>query len=409
MHTIELMDSWSASGTDFKEFQRMVERMAKNTYVANVRTNSLMLLHYLGLSPTNDDKMLFSVHSEQQVTDSKRINTALYLSALRDSGMDEKFIKEIQDSTKLICRMGGYGAQRNDFYFTSKHLSRDIAARAELGGDAVYDPTDERETYIMSRYIKSPVNANAVIRRNGEDGNVVHKIFALPSSTYCYIEQTILLEMAAKLAAELGDFVCDKWYIDHFITQVWLTFPEHADDVCETYGIPAEFVPGVLLETSDTGDCSVRAIAFWQRKGSNRARIGMYEREHRGSFDERMILTAYQKKLMGRYLELPQRLAELLSITVPDSAAAIEAILRMVHASKELGKKRAQSLLEAMQAEVSAKPSMSAYELAMLFMDLPARIIDDKTYLEVIENIAGKVPFLDFSKVVAAKSGIALS
>ena len=122
-----------------------------------------------------------------------------------------------------------------------------------------------------------------------------------------------------------------------------------------------------------------------------------------------MILAAYQKKLMGRYLELPQRLAELLSITVPDSAAAIEAILRMVHASKELGKKRAQSLLEAMQAEVSAKPSMSAYELAMLFMDLPARIIDDKTYLEVIENIAGKVPFLDFSKVVTAKSGITLS
>lgn len=86
MHTIELMDSWSASGTNFKEFQSMVEDMAKNTYVATVRTNNLMLLHYLGLSPTNDDKMLFSVHSEQQVTDSKRVNTALYLSALAVTG-----------------------------------------------------------------------------------------------------------------------------------------------------------------------------------------------------------------------------------------------------------------------------------------------------------------------------------
>ena len=409
MHTNELMDVWNASGSDYNVFRETLESLVQNTYVTSFKTDALTLLHYMGDSPTDPDKLNFAIHSAQQIAERKNLLTCLSANGLKDSGLDDDFLKELREGSKLMLRMNRNGAQREDFYFTSQHLCRDIAARASVGGDAIYDPTNERDIYLMSRYVKQPVEATAVIRRNGSDGNVIHKVFALPSSTYCHIEQDILLHMADKLAEELGPFQCDHWYIDHFITQVWLTFPSHAQDVCDTYGLPDTFVPGVLLETSDTGDCSVRAIAFWQRTGFSRARIGMFEREHRGNFDKREILANYQKKLMGRYLELPQRLAELMTVDIPDTSAAIEAILKQLHANKELGKKRAKSLLEAMQAEVASRPSMTAYELALLFMELPARIITDKVSMETIENYAGKVPFMDFNKIAKATSTVILT
>lgn len=409
MKAIELMDSWSASGTDYNEFSKTLTDLAQSTYIANLNTAEVTLMHYKGRSPDEPEKMVFTIHSAAQMAEKKARTSRMNIDGLKAHGVTDAFIGEFEDKAKLMMRMAGSGMQRQDFYFTSSHLSRDLAARASLAGDAVYEPTDFRDNYIMYRYATYPVDAAAVIRKNTKETSVVHKVFALPSSTYCPIDQRAILSMVKSLVDELGKFECRKWYIDHFITQLWLTFPEKAEDISKTYDLPDVFIPGVLLETSDTGDCSLRAIAFWEHKRTGHARIGMFEREHRGNIEVNEVVDRMRDRLMVRYMELPHRLCELLAIDISDPTAAVEKIFKMLHATKLLGKKRALNLQERIIEEISATTSMTGYEMAMLFMDLPLRYEGDDSSRIAIEEMAGRVPFLDFTQIAKSTTAVTLA
>lgn len=404
MKTNELLDSWSISGTDLAEFKGNVEDIAQSTYVANVKTCDVTMLHLQGVA---DKKLVFNVLSKQQIEERKSIGTRLDAEALAKNGASEDFLAELQD-TKLMLRLNQEGAQREDVYFTSSHLSRDLAARAQLAGDAVYDPTIERDTYIMSRYVKLPETVMAVIRRNSGENNAIHKVFAFPSAAYRQIDQRLLLDIIDQLEMDLGTCECRRWTMNHYLTQIWLSFPEKAKDVSDVYGLPDAFTPGVLLETSDTGDSSVRVIAFWERTRDSFARLGGYEREHRGNISEVDILANMKKRVMPKYTELPMRLCELLRIDIPDPEAALERIFKMVGMKQAFGKKRTENLLDIMTGLVASSASMTAYEMAMMFLDLPTRFEMDSLVREAAENIAGRVPFLDFEKIAKSSTAVTM-
>lgn len=406
MKAAQLIDTWFKTGHDYNEFVDLVQNITKSTYSFGTLTDDITLLHCLGANPNKPDTLTFSMSGKKQIAENRFANINLDIAETKSQGLTDEFVDEIVSRSKLMLRLySDSGGQT--FCFASSHLSRDLAARARLGGDAVYTPTALRNRYIMENFVSLPVNTSAVIRCNIDEGNHVHKVFALPTSNYTYIPQTMILDMADALAGELGKFECDHWYIDHFITRVWLTFPEKAKDICDVHKLPETLTPGVLLETSDTGDCSIRAIAYWKRKGA--ARIGTYEHEHRGTVEPTKILDGMQAKLMPRYTELPKRLCELLTIDLPDPAASIERIFSMLNANKILGKKRAANFVEAMTGEVSSLGTMTAYEMAMMFIDLPARYVEEKALVDSLEEMVGRVPFLDFHKIAKASSSVVLT
>lgn len=406
MKAAQLIDTWFETGTDYNRFVDLVRNITKSTYSFSTLTDDITLLHCLGPSPDKPDHLVFSLSGKKQIIENRYASVSLGIESSKSQGLTDEFIDEIVSRSKLMLRL--YSESSGQTYcFASSHLNRDLAARARLGGDAVYTPTVLRNRYIMENFVSLPVNTSAVIRCNPEESNRVHKVFALPTSNYTYIPQTMLLEMADALANEFGKFKCERWYIDHFITRVWLTFPEKAKDICEVHKLPETLVPGVLLETSDTGDCSIRAIAYWQRKGS--ARIGTYEHEHRGTVELTKIIDSMKMKLMPRYTELPARLCELLTIDLPDPAASIERIFSMLNANKILGKKRADNFVKAMSDEVSSLGTMTAYEMAMMFIDLPARYVEEKALIDSLEEMVGRVPFLDFHKIAKASSSVVLT
>lgn len=406
MKAAQLIDTWFETGHDYNEFVDLVQDITQSTYSFGTLTDDITLLHCLGVNPAKPDNLTFSLSGKKQIVENRYANINLDIATSKVQGVTDEFIDEIVYRSKLMLRLYSEGGGQT-FCFASSHLNRDLAARARLGGDAVYTPTALRNRYIMENFVNLPVSASAVIRCNVDEGNRVHKVFALPTSNYTYIPQTMLLDMADALVRELGEFECDHWYIDHFITRVWLTFPEKAKDVCEVYKLPETLVPGVLLETSDTGDCSIRAIAYWKRKGA--ARIGTYEHEHRGTVEPTKVIDNMQMKLMPRYTELPKRLCELLTIDLPDPAASIERTFSMLNANKILGKKRAENFVKAMTDEVSSLGTMTAYEMAMMFIDLPARYAAEKSLVDSLEEMVGRVPFLDFTKIAKASSSVVLT
>ena len=80
----------------------------------------------------------------------------------------------------------------------------------------------------------------------------------------------------------------------------------------------------------------------------------------------------------------------------------------MVGMKQAFGKKRTENLLDIMTGLVASSASMTAYEMAMMFLDLPTRFEMDSLVREAAENIAGRVPFLDFEKIAKSSTAVTM-
>lgn len=402
MTTNELLDTWNQCGTDFDTFANLITNISDSTFAQLVDLADATLYHVV---ESDENSLKFHVFdSRYSCMNGVPSRTNLNLVKARSNGVTDELIEEIKDG-KLMMRLCSGKARP-----TSRHLSRDLAARAMLSGESVYDPTEERDAYFMSRYCATKAQSNAILRKS--DGGTC-KIIALPSKSYCHVRQDILLEIVAFLQKELGEMECATWYVDNFISKVWLRFPKQAEDIAAVYQLPdSDFlVPGVLLETSDTGDCSIRASAFWEYKHRSRGRIGFYERDHRGTITSGDIIAGVRNKLLPKYTELPKRLAELLTVDIQDPAAAVAMCMKMANAKirDRLSNRVMKGLVEQLQMEVDGAQDMTGYDIAMLFLDLPARVTNtDGSIKETVEKLAGAVPFLDFDRISSATSAVPL-
>jgi len=398
----ELLDSWVASGTTFEGFEQAVKNIDTSTRAVELNTS---LIELLSVSNHTDERTEFKVYNQAQTTGkSLPASTGLPTESATGAGMSEGLISELQRRSKLVIRASG------KIFLTSKGLSRDLGARAYLAGDAIYDPTEERSAYLMSRYAARP-NTTIAIIRNGETEHV-QKIFAMLSSKYCYIPQHSLCGIISGFEAELGKVKCVSWSVSHTLTEIWVEFPEKAEDIAATYGLAGMPVPGMLLETSDTGDCSISAIATWKTKRRSYSRANCYSRKHSGNFSIEEVNKEIQRNLYTTYTKLPERLCELSLIEVANPQDCIEKVITALKTGAAIGKRRSADLTDAFLSEIDNTAAYTAYDIALMFMDLPSRFdVKDDRFLRVeIEKLAYKAPFANFEKfAVPASRSVVLS
>lgn len=399
MNNNDLLDSWCREGNDFSEFAKVLTDLDRHTGVMLYNTRDIGLYSLVPEACTEDFYALSYVDSETKPSPYHLKQTSTLIQT-----MSEKLRKELLDDSRLIMRLDKHA------YLTSHYLCRDFAARADIGGDAIYSPSKERDAYVMSRYAQVERDVFIVYRfANVEPERTLKKVFSMPSSSYSYIRQTFLLDIFAELEKAFGYGVCEFWSIDHNITRIWLSFPEKAEDISKVYGLPDTLIPGVLMETSDTGDCALRVVAAWKKKSSgSRSTIGVFEREHRGTFSESQAMERVKNELATTYTKLPERLCELLTIDIPEPDAAIEETFRLLGVEKGVGKKQARIILEGLINRIPAGEKMTGYDLAMLFIDIPSLVVKNDRIKEFFEKAAGKVPFLDFDKIMSATSKVLL-
>jgi len=415
----ELLDSWHVSGSNYSEFAARVIDITESTQVVDANTSDIAIFSVRDFSgPVESlDKLPLAVMCAPQVLQHLPApRTYLSLKKCRENNVPEAILAETAEQTKLLLQLAG-GMQtlsdgpkkRHNIFFTSAGISRDLAARARLAGEAVYEPTEERNAYIMSRYALHPLNIKAIVRTaNNTSGKTNYKVFALPTANYCPIPQGVVLDILDALQGTLGAMHCEQWYMDHSITQLWASFPDKAKDIAEVYLLPDVIEPGILIETSDTGDCALRISAAWRSKTS-RAIIGTYQHEHRGKFDAMAAVEQAKDSILTAYTKLPERLCELLTIDVVDPQAAIDRILHTVTVDEAvsssrkrrlenvLGAKRLTSLIDQVIEELPGGP-MTAYDITMLMMALPSRI-EDPGIRAIIERAAGNVAFLPHEEI----------
>ena len=409
MDTNMLIDTWTTTGTNYEKFEALLRDIDASTEILPIATNELDLIsvkgamvNRAGIGEPEDWNIPLLVYNAQQSSERKLPgHSGISIETIEGKGGTQEFIDDFMRS-QLILRA------QNRIFFTYCPLSRDLGARAQITGNGLNNPTPERSAFLAHRYAAAPCEAYLVVRSNKSDTGHIHKVFAMPSSGYRYIPQANLLDIAQYFKTEMRGIESKFWSVSHEISQIWLEFPNQAKDISSVYRLPDTLVPGVLLETSDTGDCALKVIPTWSRAmRPERIRAPHYKREHKGKFDLNEILDKVKDTVFTVYTKLPERLCELLAIDIPDPNAFWEAALETIKLKSLLGTRRYIALLDALQSELNPAVSYTVYDLVMRFMDIPAYY--SGALREELEALAYRFPFTDFNKIISKAAPIALT
>lgn len=392
MNVNSLLDTWVASGTDYDEFAELIRDIDASTEIISAETQDLTLYAVNGQS--DEAVELLQYNKAQTLRRQVPGRTRIRRTNLKGIGVTKEFLQEIMKSRLLVKADG-------KVFFTSYGLSRNLGARAQLTGNGLNNPTPERAAFLMHRYVKASSGANIIIRNNTSEGGCVRKIFAMPSSGYRYIPQGTLLQIAEYFRDEMHGADTKAWLITHNLSQIWIQFSAQAKDIANIYKLPDTMIPGILLETSDTGDCALKVIPTWRRSsGRSYVRAGKFKREHKGSFDIEDVKKEIKETVFSVYTRLPQRLCDLLLIDIPNAEIFLETLFEDSKIHSILGKRRTKNLLEALQGEINPTASYTAYDIVMRMMDLPVIFKEEKWISEQMESFVYKIPFMDFNKML---------
>ena len=396
MSKFNLLDSFEAHGKSFKEF---TETLAEIDSCTSVVKTDMTDITFFSVQETDDDGALVYrvIDAAQTIAGTKlpdyKKNT---ISKLLESGIPMEIIEETKTKTKLFTMFNKRG------YFVSRNLFEGISARAELSGLGVYEPCDELFSLLMRRYVDHMPEGTFIVRSKGS----AKKLMACFSKQYHYVPQSLLCDIIAQFKESLGKPVCSKWEITQFHTNIYVEFPEVADDLSKTYKLNDVFMPGVLLCTSDTGDSSIKAIGTMRFRKSVML-TEEFTRKHSGDIDLPKLLTSIDKTVFQNYTKLPERLCELMTIDIHDPAECTENILEQIGLEDCVGKRIARKLVEEMGYEFNPGIKYTGYDIAANIMELPGRYIDGTD--STIRKLAGLVPKAVFANYEKANKPITVT
>ena len=405
---MNLLDNWSERGSDLSEFEAVVKELDASTHARKMKLDDLKLL---SVFDADKDYVLFHTYDREQWQSKcapKVSRLGLTAPSAFTSNMD--LVNELINRSKLLINYG-----RNS-YLTSSHLSRDLGDCARLGGDSLYNPTEERDRYLMScfcvngaavrsksmtKYLASKQDCVTVYRT--KDG--LAKIFSMAGGAYAYLPQSSLVDVIKYFEGELGEVDCRQWYVDHFFTQIWVEFPKKAEDIAATYKLPDIIVPGLLFETSDTRDCSYTCTATY-RIGTRKCYIAgdSYSRKHIGTVNVEQIADSIKKKVYATYTRLPERLCALMTVDIDNPRETVCGILEKAglkaNSPRGVGKIYGKKILDDLCGFINPAETYTGYDIAMQILSLPEMISsDEKQYLvETLRVLCGNAIFLDFKE-----------
>lgn len=323
---------------------------------------------------------------------------ALRISSMRSkNGMTEKLINELRHGSKMIIVVDGTSCVVSDLAFST------LNNRAKLGGDAMSKPNVGRVVECAKAFfLHKPQNLQMIIRSNQD----AHVIIAAHSEKYAYVPQTVLLDIYQKISSDFGKPECLFWEVTHEISHCYVGFPEIAAEFAATYGLPNTITPGLYFSTSDSGDGSLTIRGIWN---INNHMVGgeTIKRNHRGTIDAAEFAEHAWETIFAKYNSVPIRLAELLTIDIPDPQWTLRSVLKQTDIAKasNLGRHASQELYQELCNELDPGAKYTAYDIAMMIASVPDRCVNmHHSVIEKMQNLVHQAIFADYTKVPKGKA-----
>lgn len=350
----------------------------------------------------------------------KKVFTMLYRDGIiavktqqfLNKGNFQNLIQEITDTTKYVMYANGGDSGRVKLYTVSDRISSDFCL-AGLKGDFVFKPSMAR-SYAIANQFRVNRDVKLVVRQI----NGMRKIFALRSPKYTPLAQSFIVEVIEQLrSGAMGAPVVNRWSITHPISSIYIEFPDKAEEMRTLYKLPDTVTPGLYLATSDTGDCSITVYETWRAKHG----ITMHHsisQMHTGDITVEKILDLVDKKIFSEYAKIPEALCDLMCTNVTPSSldlstpagciankTILDSLMRELSQTlglvKAIGKKNEKIVIDAMTNSLDASISYSAYDIAMMLMDLPSAVLGlSEARLMALSKAVGEVVFVDFNKLL---------
>lgn len=232
------------------------------------------------------------------------------------------------------------------------------------------------------------------------------------SDKYTVIPQETVLDIIDKVTAEalkdLGRTECNNWLIDHSVTRIYLDFPDCGSDFAEEYKLPDEMVPGIMIETSDIGDSSLRLKGYFRLGGNLTYVENEFTQIHTGELKMSDVIDVVADKIFPEYRIYPEKLAKFMMIDITEpsmtKAARIKKmtslyrdVSRKIGLVKAIGKKREKSLIDQLIAGINPEIDYTAYDIAQTFLTLSSTIeVENKSVVELISNTVRNVMEYNF-------------
>lgn len=272
-----------------------------------------------------------------------------------------------------------------------------LLKRVSIAGRAFYRPSISR-TMNLFRTLQWGQGGGSsqlltLIIRGNHNGSIV---LAAHAKTYTYIPQLVLKDVYEEIKENLGNPECEKWYVSHEVSVCYINFPEVAKEMAEMYDLPDNVVPGICIQTSDSGDSSLSVGGYWSINGKI---VGgkSFRENHRGSVDIPNLALQAGRSVFAEFNKVPERLCELLTIDVPRPADTLKDVFKQIGTTEIIGKHRSMELYDALCAEFVKGRNYTAYDIAISVATLADRCENvSRSFIEKLEQLANKAIFANY-------------
>lgn len=399
-----LSENFYETDNDLEKLRSLMREVQEHTKFQRIRSDDLKIMSY---KCTEGSKLNFYELNPVDLfyedgTIKHRVVSFDKNSVLKRGNFVD-LITETENNTKFMLY--------DDFklYFVSPNIFSTMD-RFGLSSDLLAIPDKARDDIIARQFHKKAQNCTLVTREYNKN----KKVFAVLSGKYTDVKQETLIDVIDKISNDgtMGKAKCYKWGMSHFITSIYVEFPEKAKQVQDKYKLKDNVIPGLWLATSDTGDCSVKIRGTWRTKNS----ITIHQeikKKHLGEVNPEKILEEVDKVIFSEYCKLPEALCDLLMQDITDTSwdlttpsgqlqnrtaikNTVKNLFNDIGMVKAIGKKEEKVLYERVMDKFDPSMHYTAYDIAISILNLPSRIAGESVKKANLQKACGLAPYAKY-------------
>lgn len=286
----------------------------------------------------------------------------------------EELLNELEE--RKICFV-----KNNKIIFCSANVEF-----SEFGITGPYFIVPSKEAVIAIAKAASEKKVTVISRTN--DG--IEKVFAIRSAKYVPIDQRLIFSLVNEVeyACETS-LVWSRFTIGNLMTELVLKLEAEGKRLQEEYRLPEDYVPYLVVQTSDTGDCSFRIREGW-KKGNSLFYGGTVAHIHKGEFNEEDFAKVVRTEIFDKLCEFPKKLIEASEIFLSPMALetgadynankksweqTVRAISRYCGLTKAIGKKSEKIIVDDIIKSFNEAQFVTLYDAINEFLVLPETVL----------------------------------
>lgn len=367
--------------TDFDEFKKSVEKHSKITSQINFRLNQVKVVGVISVSDytlavkngfINSDKCIFPSEDEEVIYEFD--NGVFNYHTVKKGTI--KVPSTIQTEFKRKSQMIFIIDDKR--YYISPMAYNTMLQR--LGLSCTYYNSN-------TSFNRAIAVCNALYLNGSEEVKAIYReadnfrcIYAINSTLYAFYKQNILLDLLHQLSTEVS-FIFDYAYISNSKVDIYLTCNDEKLKLDKKY-TNSNITPGLHIRNSDVGTSGFLIALTWK---VNSVIIEEEEKpvRHIGKMDFDKIIKKAKRKTQ-KYELCYLSLKNMKKIKLPKKVIKeiSKEVAKQISFAKAIGLRRADELINAMLMPIKSKNDITAYDIAIGYIELAQRIISSNSTLQ---------------------------